>query len=99
MRREDWRGKHYSCFSNRECEYFPCHAGADPENFNCLFCYCPLYFSGRNCGGSFRYTASGIKDCTGCIKPHDPENYGYIIERFKELSAKMAERERNENKD
>ncbi|MBQ1818177.1 MAG: hypothetical protein II124_06030, partial [Clostridia bacterium] len=27
-------------FQNRECEYFPCHEGADPEFFNCLFCYC-----------------------------------------------------------
>ena len=35
--------KHYSFFQNRECEYFPCHKGADPETFNCLFCYCPLY--------------------------------------------------------
>ena len=26
----------YDFFQNKECEYFPCHAGADPENFNCL---------------------------------------------------------------
>ena len=29
-------------FCNKECEYFPCHPGADPEHFNCLFCYCPM---------------------------------------------------------
>lgn len=28
-------------FENRECKYFPCHKGL--EDFNCLFCYCPLY--------------------------------------------------------
>ena len=43
MRNQYWENKHYAYFCNRECEYFPCHKGADPENFNCLFCYCPLY--------------------------------------------------------
>ena len=33
----DWEGKQFSFFSHRDCEYFPCHGGADPENFNCLF--------------------------------------------------------------
>ena len=28
--------EHYKFFCNRECEYFPCHPGADPEHFNCL---------------------------------------------------------------
>ena len=43
--------RNYSYFSHRECEYFPCHPGADPDNFNCLFCYCPLYVLGADCGG------------------------------------------------
>ena len=60
----------YSFFSHQECEFFPCHKGADPENFNCLFCYCPLYALGRECGGNFRYLDSGIKDCTNCLLPH-----------------------------
>ena len=46
MRNQYWENKHYAYFCNRECEYFPCHKGADPENFNCLFCYCPLYVLG-----------------------------------------------------
>ena len=29
--------EHYRFFQNRECEYFPCHQGIDPEDFNCLF--------------------------------------------------------------
>lgn len=72
----------YRCFQNRECEYYPCHEGADPENFNCLFCYCPLYALGDKCGGAFTYTASGIKDCSACLKPHRPENYDRILEKM-----------------
>ena len=36
--------KHYKFFCHRECEYFPCHSTQHPEDFNCLFCYCPLLF-------------------------------------------------------
>ena len=68
----------YDFFQNKECEYFPCHKGADPENFSCLFCYCPLYALGENCGGHFTYTDSGIKDCSGCLRPHKRENYASI---------------------
>ena len=35
-------------YANRDCEYFPCHTVADPDNFNCLFCYCPLYALGKD---------------------------------------------------
>ena len=67
MEKPYWEGKEYSYFSHKNCEYFPCHKGADPENFNCLFCYCPLYALGDKCGGNFRFTESGIKDCTECF--------------------------------
>lgn len=77
----------YRYFQNRDCEYFPCHAGAREENFNCLFCYCPLYALGERCGGSFRYTESGIKDCSLCLFPHHAENYDRVIRRFDELAA------------
>ena len=69
----------YEFFQNRECEYFPCHAGADPENFNCLFCYCPLYALGGRCGGNFSYTEQGIKDCSNCLRPHKRGNYSNIL--------------------
>lgn len=69
---------HYDFFQNRECEYFPCHKEADTETFSCLFCYCPLYCLGEHCGGDFRYTANGIKDCTNCLRPHQRENYTAI---------------------
>lgn len=70
----------YSYFQNRSCEYFPCHDKADPDNFNCLFCYCPLYALGDGCGGNFRYTENGIKDCSACLKPHRKENYQKIMD-------------------
>lgn len=72
-------------YQNRECEYFPCHLGADPENFNCLFCCCPLYPLGEHCGGSYRYTEEGIKDCSGCLLPHRRENYGKVMARMEEI--------------
>lgn len=28
-----WEGKEYSYFSHKKCEFFPCHKGADPEDF------------------------------------------------------------------
>ena len=88
---EYWEGKHYAFFQNRECEFFPCHQGADPENFNCLFCYCPLYALGKKCGGNCSLTESGIKDCSGCLVPHRRENYGRIIARFGELCEAIKE--------
>lgn len=81
----DWRGKHYAFFQNEDCEYFPCHRTSSPHRFNCLFCYCPLYPLGKKCGGSFRYTERGYKDCTGCLFPHVPENYGRVIGKYSEI--------------
>ena len=40
----------FDFFQNRACEYFPCHKGVADEDFNCLFCYCPLYLLGDECG-------------------------------------------------
>ena len=74
--------RHYAHFTNRECEFFPCHAGADPESFNCLFCFCPLYALGEKCGGAWSMLPGGIKDCSRCLYPHDPENYDGIINRL-----------------
>lgn len=95
MEKSYWEGKHFSYFSNKECEYFPCHKGADSENFNCLFCYCPLYALGENCGGNFRFTENGIKDCTECQVPHKKQNYGYITGKYQEL-AELIKKQREE---
>ncbi len=77
--------ENYSFFQNRECEFFPCHRGVEPENFNCLFCYCPLYALSDRCGGDFCYTDSGIKDCSACTRPHRREDYDRILKRMKDI--------------
>ena len=77
--------QNYKIFNHKECEYFPCHKTNDPDNFNCLFCYCPLYALKDKCGGNFRYTEKGIKDCTNCTLPHQRDNYDYIIGKFKDI--------------
>ena len=87
----DPNGKHYSYFQNAQCEFFPCHKGANKENFNCLFCYCPLYALGEKCGGSFTYTPEGYKDCSDCLVPHKRENYDRIIARYADI-AELAKR-------
>lgn len=79
-------------FANRACEYFPCHEGIDLEEFNCLFCFCPLYALGEGCGGDFCYTESGVKNCDRCSLPHMGEAGGAMVaEHFKDL-ADLASR-------
>ncbi len=79
----------YSFFSHTECEFFPCHKTAHPEDFNCLFCYCPLYALGENCGGNFTYTQNGLKDCSACLVPHGRKSYSYIAQKYP-LLAELA---------
>ncbi len=89
---EDWKNKHYAFCQNKECELFPCHPTEHPEDFNCLFCYCPLYALGDRCGGNFTYLENGFKDCSGCLVPHKRSNYGKIIDRFAEV-AELAKKQ------
>jgi Zn-finger protein len=84
-----WEGKRYAFTQNRACEFFPCHQGLADDRFNCLFCYCPLYGLGRDCGGGFRYNEKGYKDCTACLFPHKRENYGKIVEKYAEICKAM----------
>ena len=82
MEKPYWEGKEYSYFSHKKCEFFPCHKNADPDDFNCLFCYCPLYLD-DNCLGSPEYIITGrgqrIKDCSSCLVVHSPEMYDKVI--------------------
>ena len=87
----DMEGQNYRFFSHRDCEYFPCHETGDPENFNCLFCYCPLYVLGEHCGGNCVFTESGTKDCSRCLIPHKPEGYDYVLERYCQI-AELAKK-------
>ncbi|MBQ1395782.1 MAG: cysteine-rich small domain-containing protein [Eubacterium sp.] len=86
-----YRDKHYSFFQHKECEFFPCHQTSRPEDFNCLFCYCPLYALGENCGGNFKYSENGFKDCSGCMFPHVRDNYPKVLARYGDI-IKVASR-------
>lgn len=69
----------YRFFENKDCRYFPCHEGL--QDFNCLFCYCPLYAK-ENCPGRpqwKRLHGHKIKVCTDCTFPHEPQNYEKIM--------------------
>jgi len=88
-RMADKKRNSYRFFSNRECQYFPCHEIEAGEAFNCLFCYCPLYPLGEACGGQFRVTPQGIKDCSDCLFPHQPENYEKIVARMREVALRF----------
>lgn len=76
------RSNSYRFFQNRECNFFPCHEVQDEDDFNCLFCYCPLYLD-DNCIGSPEYIITGrgqrIKDCSSCLVVHSPEMYDKVI--------------------
>ena len=75
-------------FENKKCEYYPCHKGL--KDFNCLFCYCPLYHI-ENCPGNYQYIECDgykIKECTECAFPHKPENYDIIIQYLKSSNCK-----------
>lgn len=80
----------YRFFNNKECEYFPCHKVKHEEDFNCLFCYCPLYLM-EECGGNYK-TNKNIKDCSSCMIPHSVKGYDYINKKLMEVfNAKRDE--------
>ena len=83
-------------FKNTDCSYFPCHKGLDEDEFNCLFCYCPLYAK-NPCPGNPTYIKKDdgrvIKRCTDCTFPHKPENYEKIMNilRIKKSAVSVEE--------
>jgi Zn-finger protein len=78
-------------FRNAACKYFPCHRAADDGEFNCLFCFCPLYML-PDCGGDFVLRGK-VKDCTPCAKPHGPGGYEHVLTRLKRWYAEQKEGE------
>lgn len=72
----------YKFFKNTDCKYFPCHKVSDDSDFNCLFCYCPLYLL-DDCGGNYDMS-TGVKNCTNCLIPHKVKGYDYIQKKLKE---------------
>ncbi len=86
--------ENFKFFSHRQCEYFPCHelkGNKSEEDFNCLFCYCPLYALGADCGGNYVYYKE-VKDCSSCLIPHSRKAYDYIASRFNEIKKLAEER-------
>jgi len=77
--------ENFKFFQHKACEFFPCHETKDIDNFNCLFCYCPLYALGENCGGNFKILENGVKDCSNCLLPHKRSNYDYIGQKFGDI--------------
>lgn len=96
----------YKFIHHKDCEFFPCHQMKNIEDFNCMFCYCPLYMLGEECGGNFKYTPHGIKDCSNCNLPHVKEaGYDHIqkkmlevIERVQKAYLDKKEAKEKENK-
>ncbi|WP_026894048.1 cysteine-rich small domain-containing protein [Clostridiisalibacter paucivorans] len=81
----------YKFFQNKKCEYFPCHKGLKEDDFNCLFCFCPLYALKDKCGGNFDYK-DGIKDCSNCNIPHSKKGYDHIMSKIKDVIALGSEK-------
>jgi len=73
-------GNSYKFFTNKDCEYYPCHKSLD--EINCLFCFCPLYYM-EDCGGDYTILDNNVKDCSNCVKPHLRENYDLICNQLK----------------
>ena len=48
---------------------------------------------GEKCGGNFRYTEKGVKDCSRCPFPHIRANYGKVMDRFSEVARLAARKE------
>ncbi|MCL2883692.1 MAG: cysteine-rich small domain-containing protein [Coriobacteriia bacterium] len=84
----------YKFFNNQGCKYFPCHSLPErygKDDFNCLFCFCPLYFLGEKCGGHFSFDPEkGVKVCEDCNLPHVPEYYDTILAKLKEAIAQTG---------
>ncbi|SDK38438.1 Cysteine-rich small domain-containing protein [Maridesulfovibrio ferrireducens] len=79
----------FKFFRNHQCRYFPCHEVENDFEFNCMFCFCPLYHL-KDCGGKPEIK-NGIKSCSNCTLPHRPEGYDYIISKLKEKREQSKE--------
>ncbi len=84
--------ENYKFSQHKKCEYFPCHKVKNEEEFNCLFCFCPLYMLKDKCGGNFKYT-NGVKDCSDCILPHTKGAYQHVMSKMGEVIKIGSEQE------
>lgn len=65
-------------YQHTKCPYFPCHSNINPKDFNCKFCYCPLYLVPK-CGGNYTILKNGIKDCSKCTIVHQRNAFDHIF--------------------
>ena len=87
----------YPFFTNKECPYFPCHKGVKEDEFNCAFCYCPLYALGDKCGGNPTFLVGGLKSCENCVKPHVRTNgLDMVALKWPELSDMARDKSQND---
>jgi len=70
----------YQTYTNKECEFFPCHKGIKDEEFNCMFCYCPLYFI--ECPVNVPLLSNGLKDCMECTVTHRGKRAWIIVRKY-----------------
>lgn len=87
----------YRFYRNLDCKYFPCHKVEKVEEFNCMFCYCPLYML-DDCGGNFE-DKYGLKDCSNCLVPHRPKGYDHINAKIAEYNERKVEEALRKRKD
>ena len=85
--------ENFKFFQNKKCEYFPCHKVTNEEQFNCLFCFCPLYMLKEECGGNFKYT-NGTKDCSDCLVPHTKGGYDFVMSNMAAITKIGSERKK-----
>lgn len=83
--------ENYKFSQHKKCEFFPCHKIKNEDEFNCLFCYCPLYMLKDKCGGNFKYTKN-VKDCSDCLIPHSKGAYDFVMSKMSMLTKIGSER-------
>ncbi|WP_084448487.1 cysteine-rich small domain-containing protein [Desulfovibrio inopinatus] len=71
----------FKYYKNTSCRYYPCHECDPQADFNCLFCFCPLYFF-PDCGGNPQLRGA-VKDCSQCTLPHSTAGYDHIVAKLK----------------
>lgn len=77
------RENDFNYFQNVDCRFFPCHDTVPKADFNCLFCYCPLYHY-ADCGGTYRISEHNVKDCSKCTRNHDKDSWKYVVGRLRQ---------------
>lgn len=87
--------ENYKFHQHKKCEFFPCHKVKNVKDFNCLFCYCPLYMLKEDCGGNFKYTKN-VKDCSDCLVPHSRNAFDFVMSKMGTIIKIGSERRKSD---